>query len=67
MKLHVNGEEYELGGDEPTVRDLVQQMGLGDQAVAVEVNRQLVPKRDHQATRLSEGDAVEVVTLVGGG
>jgi thiamine biosynthesis protein ThiS len=67
MKLRVNGEEYELTEAEPTVRTLVQKLGLGDQAVAVEVNSQLVPKRDHETTTLQEGDTVEVVTLVGGG
>ena len=67
MKLTVNGEERELPGSEPSVADLVERLGLGGQAVAVELNRRLVPRREHPATPLSEGDDVEVVTLVGGG
>jgi thiamine biosynthesis protein ThiS len=35
--------------------------------VAVEVNRELVPRRNFEATQLQEGDHVEIVTLVGGG
>ena len=67
MKLTVNNEERELPGPEPSVADLVEQLGLGGQAVAVELNRRLVPRRDHATTHLNEGDSVEVVTLVGGG
>ncbi|MHC4995144.1 MAG: sulfur carrier protein ThiS [Planctomycetota bacterium] len=74
MKLTLNGEPYELPAPgtpdatrEPTVADLIQALGLTGQPAAVEVNRDLVPKRRHDQTALHEGDTVEVVTLVGGG
>ena len=44
--------------------------GLSHQSqsnVAVEVNREVVPRKAHASTPLSEGDSIEVVTLVGGG
>jgi len=66
MKLTVNGEPYELP-DQASVRDLIEAQGLGDRPVAVEVNRQVVPRREHPEHRLQDGDAVELVTLVGGG
>jgi sulfur carrier protein len=62
----VNGQPRELA-DGRTVRDLVEELGLGKAAVAVEVNREVVPRRQHEQTALHEGDNVEVVTLVGGG
>jgi sulfur carrier protein len=65
MKLTINGESRELDADR--VDQLVEALGLTGQAVAVEVNQQVVPKRDHAATQLHEGDVIEVVTLVGGG
>ena len=67
MRLTVNGKEYEMRGVGVTVAALVVEMGLGKAAVAVEVNRELVRKREHGARVLSEGDIVELVTLVGGG
>jgi thiamine biosynthesis protein ThiS len=67
MKLTLNGDDYALPDDDWTVTDLIEHLGLGGQAVAVEVNRQLVPKRRHDQTDLADGDVVEVVTLVGGG
>lgn len=50
-----------------SVAALLDRLGLAGQACAVEVNRRLVPKRDHAAVALAEGDTIEVVTLVGGG
>ncbi|MBI1372755.1 MAG: sulfur carrier protein ThiS [Phycisphaera sp.] len=67
MKLTLNGDAYEMPGGEATVADLVRELGLEKQAVAVEVNKRLAPKREHATTTLNDGDVVEVVTLVGGG
>ncbi len=67
MKLTVNGEPHEMSENAPSVRDLVVQLGFGDAPVAVEVNKQVVPKRDHETHALADGDVIEVVTLVGGG
>lgn len=50
-----------------TVAALLSELGLTPQRVAVEVNRELVPRGQHDQVRLESGDAVEVVTLVGGG
>ena len=66
MKLIVNGEEMETAAG-ATVRDLIAMLRLGDKPVAVEVNLQLVPTRQHHEHNLHAGDRVEVVTLVGGG
>ena len=66
MQLTVNGETRPCH-ERHTVADLVHDLGLGDTAVAVEVNRILVPRQNHEATRLNDGDVIEIVTLVGGG
>ena len=66
MKIVVNGEEIDIAGC-PTLADLVEHFGLGDRAVAVEVNRELIPRERHADTRIRKGDCIELVTLVGGG
>ena len=66
MKVSINGEDTVLDGA-CTVRELLEQRGLGKGPCAVEVNRTLVPKRRHEEHVLAEGDTVEIVTLVGGG
>lgn len=66
MKLTVNGETRELT-DGASIDALLEAMGLAGQPVAVEVNRQVVPKRQHETHTLTDGDTIELVTLVGGG
>lgn len=66
MKITVNGQDRQAD-DALTVRQLVEELGLGKAAVAVELNREVVPRRAHEQTTLQEGDVLEVVTLVGGG
>ena len=66
MKLSVNGEQREL--DEGTVlQALIDDMSLEGKRYAVEVNREIVPKRQHPEYVLQEGDVVEIVHAVGGG
>lgn len=66
MQILVNGQPETLP-DGMTVRELLTAHGLGASPCAVEVNRELVPKRMHETRRLEDGDVVEIVTLVGGG
>lgn len=66
LKLSVNQEPRTLPGP-ATVADLLVQLKLQPQRVAVEVNRELVPRAQHEKYRLADNDVVEIVTLVGGG
>jgi len=66
MKIILNGEEKHL--NEPlTVAELLTQMGLSERRVAVEVNREIVPRSRHEEHQLQENDNVEVVRAIGGG
>ncbi len=62
----VNDEPRTLP-DPASVADLLRVLGKDPGKLAVEVNREVVPRADHPARRLADGDAVEIVTLVGGG
>lgn len=66
MTVIVNAKPCQLT-DELTIEKLIEQMGFDARRVAVEVNRQIVPRVDHGKVRLNDNDVVEVVTLVGGG
>ena len=50
-----------------TVADLIASLELVPEQVAVERNGVLVPRATHAATKLVDGDSLELVTLVGGG
>src|SRR5262245_31909657 len=66
LNLTINGEPRTLT-DPLTVAELVERLGYDRRRVAVEVNQEVVPLPRHVEHRLSSGDAVEIVTLVGGG
>jgi sulfur carrier protein len=66
MKILLNGQEKNLGTP-ITVAVLLQEMGLGDRRVAVEVNREIVPRSRHNDFQLQDDDRVEVVFAIGGG
>jgi sulfur carrier protein len=66
MQITVNGETREVSPG-LTVLGLIELLGLGDGPVAVERNRDVVPRREHGTTALDEGDVIEIVHFVGGG
>jgi len=66
VKIWLNGEEREFP-DGITVGGLLDALGVIRARVAVEVNRRVVRRADHDEHRLAEGDRVEVVHFVGGG
>ncbi len=66
MQVKLNGEALELP-EATTILQLLERLKVRRDIVAVEVNREIVPRARHGDRRLEEGDAVEVVTFVGGG
>src|SRR5262245_22233887 len=66
LELTINGQPHTLP-QTLSLAELLQQLGYTSPRVAVEVNREVVPRPRHAEHLLRPGDAVEIVTLVGGG
>jgi len=66
MRIFINGEEKTLGAA-LTVRQLLDELGLAERRVAVEINREVIPRSEHAQHRVRDGDRVEVVFAIGGG
>ena len=66
MTLTINGEHRDFNSIS-TVSDLLQQLGMKPDRVAVELNRELVPRERWASANLSDGDKLEIVHFVGGG
>ncbi|GFO54502.1 thiamine biosynthesis protein ThiS [Geomonas sp. Red276] len=65
MNITANGEPVSI---EPlTVQDYLVSLGIDPRRVAVELNRDILPKAQYPETMLKEGDALEIVHFVGGG
>ena len=65
MNLTINGETQTSSAE--TLAALVASLGMKPDRVAVELNREIVPRDQWQQTPLHEGDRLEIVHFVGGG
>jgi len=66
VKIRVNGEERELAPG-TTVGQVVDTVVADRARIAVERNREIVPRARYDEAALRDGDVIEIVTLVGGG
>jgi thiamine biosynthesis protein ThiS len=71
MKLRINGEDRSFPDPTPpaqfTLAGLIESLAMQPDRVAVELNRDLVPRDRWSATSLHHGDSLEIVHFVGGG
>ena len=66
ITIKVNGEPVQI--DAPmTVERLLDTVDVPPNYLAVELNAEVVPREEYSTQQVSEGDDLEVVTLVGGG
>jgi len=66
MTLIINGEHRQFVSIS-TVSTLLEQLNMKPDRVAVELNRELLPRDRWAATQLQDGDRLEIVHFVGGG
>lgn len=66
MELTINGETHRFERV-TTVNDLIAALRLEPRKVAIERNREIVPRSAYKDTDLCEGDQLEIVHFVGGG
>jgi sulfur carrier protein len=66
LKIFVNGDAKEVS-DDCSVQDLLAEMDIVGQRLAVEVNEEIVSKSRHAEYSFNAGDKVEIVHAIGGG
>lgn len=66
MKITVNGEPREVA-EGYTAADLVEELGISGRRIAMEANREIVPRSGYETHTFRDGDQVEVVHAIGGG
>jgi len=68
MKLQINGEPRTFDSVSPfTLAAVIESLGMKPDRIAIELNRDIVPRDRWSETTLNEGDQLEVVHFVGGG
>ncbi|NCW78107.1 MAG: sulfur carrier protein ThiS [Oxalobacteraceae bacterium] len=66
MSIELNGEVRTVS-DSDSVQDLIDALSLTNQALAIAVNREVVPRTKWREHRFASGDRVDVVRAIGGG
>ncbi len=66
MRLIINGKEQTFD-DSLNLAQLIEQLGMKGDRVAIELNREIVSRAQWSETKLSDGDKLEIVHFVGGG
>lgn len=66
LQILVNGEPH-AAASTTTVADLLGQLGIRSDRVAVEINLEIVDRNSFESRILKEGDRVEVISFIGGG
>lgn len=65
MRILVNGASHEIGAAD--LSGALEELGYGGAVVATAVNGEFVPASERQASRLSDGDRIEVLAPMQGG
>lgn len=66
MEIQINGEKRVVT-DGVKLDVLLSDLDISTVGTAVELNREVVPKRTYAETTLGEGDVIEIIRMVGGG
>jgi sulfur carrier protein len=67
MQLTINGKARSFDLVQMNITQLVEQLALIGKRLAIELNGEIVPRSQFEATKLSDGDKLEIVGAVGGG
>jgi thiamine biosynthesis protein ThiS len=66
MKLEINGEMRSVPAS-ATIRELLENLEIKPDRIAVELNRRIIKSKDWHVTPVKEADRIEIVQFVGGG
>ncbi len=66
MNIQLNGENKNVA-DGTLLSQLIEQLELNGKRLAVEINREIVPRSQHADYVIREGDKIEIVHAIGGG
>jgi sulfur carrier protein len=66
MEIYVNGAPQRFE-PETTVAGLLERLGYSGRRVAVEINRDIVPRSGFRDHHIQAGDRIEIVQAIGGG
>ena len=66
MTITVNGEKRQIHA-EVNLSELLKNLALPDERIAIELNKEVIRKKDWADTKINDADRIEIIHFVGGG
>ena len=66
MNILLNNKPEVLFEDS-TIKNLLEKKNIKNKYYAIEVNKKIIPKSDHEIYVIKDGDRIEIITAIGGG
>ncbi len=66
MNILLNNKPEVLFEDS-TIKNLLEKKNIKNKYYAIEVNKKIIPKSDHESYVIKDGDRIEIITAIGGG
>ena len=66
VQIQVNGQQRDCRVGS-TIADLLRELEIKTERVAVELNLEILDRKDFESRSLSQGDRVEILSFIGGG
>jgi sulfur carrier protein len=66
MEITINGELKSVR-EKITVQQLLQDLGILEQKLALEINQEIVPRSNYSQYQINSGDQIEIIHAIGGG
>ena len=66
MQIQLNGESF-VQEEDININDFLKKQTIDKNKVAIELNKNVVPKNSYSNTVITNKDVVEIVTFIGGG
>ena len=66
MNIIINGSQHSCPPD-ANLSELLQLLEMQDKKIALEINKEVIPRGEYDSYTLNEGDAIEIIQAIGGG
>lgn len=66
MEVFINGEKRQIN-QQFSLFELLNELNLPTERIAIELNKEVIRKKDWQSINVKDADKIEIVHFVGGG
>ena len=66
IQIYINGKKKNINVND-NLNNILEDFSIKNKLVAIELNKEVVPKSKYKTKRISQNDRIEILELIGGG